>query len=342
MPDLMCDVYCRCFIRDDDLAALCLEVPLKPRGDFVSCCVFTKRINALVINVLTIANKVLQDRLLVRVNIDNTFWCWDLHHALIFGDFNLLDRLTHDLFGDILPPRIWGRFWWSMGLGDVIKLIGLEALMTLPYDDPEFLHDLLDWLCRDHLHFIKWLETEGLLTLNNENGYTGSGGVAYTRELPRPDWSEGSAVRLKDLRGFAESQETVGTSPEMFAEFILLEQFGMNCYGCCEPVHGRWKYIKGIPNLRRISVSPWCDQEIMARALGKDYIFSRKPNPAPLCVDFDQEVLREDLRRTLEIASDCNLEIIMKDTHTVQYDPTRIGRWVSMAFEEVQKAMAKN
>ena len=45
----------------------------------------------------------------------------------------------------------------------------------------------------------------------------------------------------------------------MFAEFVLpyqlpiLERFGLNCYGCCEPLDQRWSTLK---QLRRASVSP--------------------------------------------------------------------------------------
>lgn len=255
--------------------------------------------------------------------------------------------LAGELFGDVLPPRIRGKFWWTVGLTQqAIQLIGLEALMLCMYDNPEGLHRLMAWLRDENLHFIRWFEKEGLLSINNENGYTGSGGVAYTRELPRPDWKPGSPVRLKDLWGFAESQETVGVSPKMFGEFIfpcqltLLEQFGLNCYGCCEAVHERLDYILRIPNLRRVSVSPWCDQRIMAERLGQRCIFSRKPNPAQICVSFNEDAIRKDLAETLDIAGDGVLEIIMKDTHTVEHQPWRVTRWVQLALEEVDKYMS--
>ena len=80
--------------------------------------------------------------------------------------------------------------------------------------------------------------------------------------------------RLKDMWGFCESQETVSVDPELFAEFVLpyqmpiLERFGLNCYGCCEGLDSRWDYIRHIPNLRRVSVSPWADEAKMAEQLG--------------------------------------------------------------------------
>jgi hypothetical protein len=90
--------------------------------------------------------------------------------------------------------------------------------------------------------------------------------------------------------GFAESQETVNVSPEMFEEFVfqyqlpILSRFGLNCYGCCEPLNKRWYIIKRIPGLRRVSVSPWAQFDDIAEKLGKNYVLSYKPNPAYLAV----------------------------------------------------------
>lgn len=85
-------------------------------------------------------------------------------------------NLAEDIFGDILPVKIGGSFWWTMGLTwEAIRLIGLEKLMIYMYDEPENLHRLMAWLRDEHLHFIQWFEKEGLLSLNNKNGYVGSG-----------------------------------------------------------------------------------------------------------------------------------------------------------------------
>ncbi len=256
--------------------------------------------------------------------------------------------LANNLFGDLLPIRIRGGFWWTMGLTwEAIRLVGLEPLMMLMYDNPAGLHRLMAFLRDEHIHFIEWFEREGLLSHQNECDHTGSGGVAYTHDLPQADWKQGDPVRLIDRWGFAESQETVGVGPEMFAEFVLpyqvplLEKFGLNCYGCCEPVHDRLDALLAqVPRLRRVSCSPWVDQRIAREKLGDRVIFSRKPNPTQICAMFDEDIIREDLRTTLEIAGAGPLEIIMKDTHTVQNQPQRITRWVEIALEEVDRHAA--
>jgi hypothetical protein len=56
-----------------------------------------------------------------------------------------------------------------------------------------------------------------------------------------------------------------------------------------------------------------------------------------ICVSFDEAVIREDIRNTLNLAGNGVLEIIMKDTHTVQYQAWRISRWVKIVREEMNK-----
>ena len=160
-------------------------------------------------------------------------------------------------------------------------------------------------------------------------------------ELPQAGWKAGDPVCSHDMWVLSESQETVGVSPRMFEEFVLPYQvpiaarFGLSYYGCCEPLHGRVRLLKKhLPNLRRLSVSPWCDQQIMADELGKDYVFCRKPKPTLISTDdFDEGLIRDDLRTTVRIARDSALELVMKDVHTLRDQPWRLGRWVEMARE---------
>jgi hypothetical protein len=249
-----------------------------------------------------------------------------------------------ELFGDLLPPRIRGAHWWTAGLTQsAIMLVGLENLMVLMVDAPKAVHKLMAWLRDEQLQYMDWFEKEGLLALNNEGDYIASGGQGYSDQLPAPGGD--GRTRLADLWGFAESQETVGVSPGMFGEFVfpyqmpLMEKFGLNCYGCCEGLHQRVEYLMKVPRLRRVSVAPWADQKALAERLGNRYVYSRKPNPALVCGAFDERAIRADLAFTLEVAGRGALEIILKDTHTVQNEAWRIPRWVEIAREEVDRYM---
>jgi len=243
------------------------------------------------------------------------------------------------VFGDILPVRIRGAYWWSMGMTEfAMKLHGLENLMRDTLENPEGVHRLMTFLRDDYIAFAEWLEKEGLLTLNNEDDYVGSGTVGYTHDLPQSGKQDGDQVKMKDLWVLLESQETVGVGPRQFEElffpyqFSIAERFGKCYYGCCEPVDKRWHIIKRIPNLARVSVSPWADEEFMAQELGSDYVYCRKPNPTLISTEhFDEDAIRADLRHTLTVARNCRVELVMKDVHTLNNQPWRLPRWVEIA-----------
>jgi hypothetical protein len=138
--------------------------------------------------------------------------------------------------------------------------------------------------------------------------------------------------------GLSESQETVGWSPDSFAEFIfpyqapVISRFGFACYGCCEPVDQRWDVIRSLPNLRRVSVSPWSDQQVMARNLQRNYVYNRKPNPAHVSMDaWDEGLLVSEFEKTKAAAGGLNLELVLKDVHTVARQPWRLKRWTDLA-----------
>ena len=252
--------------------------------------------------------------------------------------------IAEEIFHGILTVRIKSLWWWTMGLTmTATALRGLEQIMWDMYDHPEDLHKFMTFLRDGHLKLIDYVERNNLLTLNNDNTYIGSGGFGFTDELPQKGF-DGRSVRTADLWGFAESQETVGVSSDMFEEFIfpyqlsLTERFGLNCYGCCEPLDKRWHVVKHIPRLRRVSVSAWADFEKMAEYLGSHYIYSFKPIPTDLAVPvIDEGRIRAYLRRILEITRGCQIEIIMKDNNTIGKNPQNVINWCRIAREESER-----
>ena len=64
---------------------------------------------------------------------------------------------------------------------------------------------------------------------------------------------------------------------------------------------GQFSSNSAVPNVRKISMSPWVAVEFGAERIGKDFVFSRKPSPALLAVDdWDPEAVRKDLLETIE------------------------------------------
>ena len=109
----------------------------------------------------------------------------------------------------------------------------------------------------------------------------------YTTDLPSDDFA--GRVRTRDMWLTLQAQETVSVNPDMFGEYVLphfirlAERFGLAHYGCCEPFDVRWKYLKQIPNLRHVSVSPWARYDLVPELLGKKLCGERKIKTDAAC-----------------------------------------------------------
>jgi len=245
-----------------------------------------------------------------------------------------------DLYGDILDVRktIPHNCWFDP-FDEFVQYRGIEQAFMDMMDRPAWLHGVLSRMTECHLVRMEALEARGALTLNNGNSRIGPGGLGFTDELPQPDFA--GQVRLKDLWGTASTQIFSGVSPAMHEEFALqyesrlLTRFGLSCYGCCEPLHHKVEIARRhLPNLRRISMSPWADVAAGAEAIGKDLVLSYKPNPAAMAGDtWDIENVRAGLRDVLEKTRGCSVEVLMKDLHTCHGRPERMWEWTQAALE---------
>ena len=153
-----------------------------------------------------------------------------------------------------------------------------------------------------------------------------------------PEW-----VNPKNMWGCSNAQIFSEVSPEMHWEYAIehdlkwMERWKFTYYGCCEPLAGKGHLLKRIPNLRKVSFSPWNDTHKGIEELGDDYVISRKPSPAIFASSsFDSVQARREIREFLEVAGGkCHIEMIMKDISTVKYDPARLWEWESICMEEV-------
>ena len=245
-----------------------------------------------------------------------------------------------EVFGQIMPvskvgQKIGGFAPWD----ELIRWWGVEeALMDL-IARPEMVTAIVSHLVDAYLCDLDQLEELNLLSPNNDNIRIASGGYGYTDELPGEDF-EPEHVRTRNMWGGATAQIFSEVSPEMHWEFALkhelrwLERWGLTYYGCCEPLDGKMALMRRIPNLRKISMSPWINVDRAVAEVGADYVFSYKPNPAILAEDKWQPArARDELGRVLERAQQCRVEVIMKDISTVRYEPQRLWDWEKMAME---------
>lgn len=252
-----------------------------------------------------------------------------------------------ELLGEFLPVAVrTGVYGNGMLTHRVVELMGMEAFFIAMYDSPDELHQLMAYLRDNGLRVMRWAESEGLLRLNNENQDSFGSSYNFTTRLPARNVN-GGKVELRDMWGAANSQETVGVSPAMFHEFCapyyhaIAEPVGLLYFGCCEPVHPFWEDIKTFPHLKKVSISRWCDEAFMGKALqGTGVVYSRKPDPKFLGVDvqLDEEGWAAHVRHTLEATEGVPVEFICRDVYTVHGDLSKPRRAVEIAHREIDQA----
>lgn len=248
------------------------------------------------------------------------------------------------VIGDILriEPLGIASFWfapWDL----LVTWYGIEETMIDLVMKPDLIHLAMDKLIDAYLIGLKQYEEQCLLSLNNTNVNIGSGGLGYVDELPKKDYKT-DKIRPLDQWGCAAAQIFSAISPKMHEEFALhyekkwLEKFGLTYYGCCEPLHNKIEILKSIPNLRKISMSPWANVEKFVEQVGKKYVLSYKPNPAILARDeWNPQQAEKELREVLEKAKNCCVEVILKDISTVRQDYRRLWDWANIAFRTVNE-----
>jgi len=253
--------------------------------------------------------------------------------------------MAKDIFGGIMKVTqsgcdTYGHTW------DVISTWhGVEECMFDIADRPEFIHKILDKMFTLVNGQMDEYERLGLIDVGNPLIHcTG----AYSDEIA--GFGGEGEDELAKLRYSAKNAWTYGAaqlfsmvSPETHNEFEIAyqmkwyERFGLGYYGCCEPLDRKIHIIEKLPNVRKISMSPWGDKNRGSEAMAGRFVFSNKPNPAFLSSDIAwiPELVREDLAETCKIAARYGnpCELILKDVSTVGNKPERLWEWVKIAAE---------
>ena len=247
-----------------------------------------------------------------------------------------------DCFGDILPVKPCGicTIWFSPW-DELITWTGVEEGLINLALKPDLIHAAMDRLVNAHLARLAQWEQLNVLCVREANYRVGSGGFAYTKDLPAADFNP-DRVRPVDQWGCAAPQIFSEVSPAMHEEFALqyerrwLEKFGLAYYGCCEPLHHKIDMLKNVKNLRKISMNYKVNVDTAVRNVADRYVFSYKPNPASVAVDnWNPEAVRQDIKTVLDKAQDCIVEIILKDISTIRQDPRRLEEWERIVMDLV-------
>jgi hypothetical protein len=232
---------------------------------------------------------------------------------------------------------------FHVGIWDTLtQYIGMEDVYYELYDNPELIHACLNRLTESVLAGVKQVNEIGFF---NEIASTCHCSYVYNDDLlPAPNQGKGS--HTKNGWAFGMAQLFTSVSPAIFEEFEIpyitriANEFGKIYYGCCEREDDKLEMVRDIPNVMKISCSPWSDRAQFSEKIGKSLIMSNKPTPAFIAMDtVDWQEIRKDLEYTVELTKryNINTEFILKDVSTVGFDPDRLTKWADIAMDVVSR-----
>jgi hypothetical protein len=248
--------------------------------------------------------------------------------------------MAHEIFDGILEVRARGMDPY-LSLWDPLSMwMSVEDALFAMIDKPELIHGILKRMTDGYLSMLDQMEEQGLLSTQESQSTIHCSG-AYTDELPKKGYDKENP-RCQDLWTFGLAQMLGTVSPVMYDEFEIqyaskiCERFGLVYYGCCDPLDKKIEQVRKLPNVRKISMSPWADHRNGANEIGGDFVFSSKPNPANLAMtSFDSGLIRKELSDIKQVCDDNGtpLEFILKDLSTVKHQPERVDEWAKIAME---------
>ncbi|HHU77629.1 MAG TPA: hypothetical protein GXZ29_01910 [Clostridiales bacterium] len=247
-----------------------------------------------------------------------------------------------EILGDILPVRLSGVGYFAFGPWDeVSRYRGVTNLLMDLVERPEFMHRIMRKLTDISLSYLDQLEDLDLL---DNNAYSLHCTPIHTDDLPGKGFN-GEKVTRKDIWGRGVAQIFGSVSKQMHDEFDItymievLGRCGLVYYGCCEPLDRKIDIVSKIPNLRKISITPWADVNVAAEAIGDRYVLSSKPNPSSVAVPvLDKDNLRKEIGTILDACrrNNCSCDIVLKDISTCHNRPENIFEWEQTVMEMVR------
>ena len=246
---------------------------------------------------------------------------------------------AHMLFDGIIGFSMTGNVM-HLGVWDSISAwMGVENCYIELMDRPELMHAMMEKLTRGLLSMIEQMNALELFDINSNLCHCSH---TYLPDMP----AEGAKAVSQNAWAFGLAQLFTAVSPDITAEFELpymqrvFPHFGAIYYGCCDRLDDRMHVIEKLPNIRKLSCSPWSHREPFAEKMPPWCVMSNKPNPALVATgSLNEDAVRSDIRRTVAAAKahGRSLELILKDISTVKHDPKILWRWQEIAMEELTR-----
>jgi hypothetical protein len=242
---------------------------------------------------------------------------------------------VREMSGDKIPVKVLVPQLGTGPFENVVQFRGIENVLFDLYDDPGFIHAMMEF-------FTKCI-IDDYLKLEKNDGIDPESTWDFRIHFDRIE-NPADPFTLKNCWAYLSAQSAGVISPAMYAEFIqpyhkrIAAIFGKVYYHGCEDLTCKAGIISSLPNLKRFHVSPWTDIDRILEELGAHFVYETHVHPASHLFLYDDSQIKKDIR---SIAMKCKdrgvtADINLSDIETVRGDKDRLIRWSRLAKEAVE------
>ena len=204
---------------------------------------------------------------------------------------------------------------WFTPWDYLIRWWGIQEAMLDLVERPDLVHAAVERMVDAWMVELDQFVAQNLLSLDCEQHAHRLRRLRLHRGSCPGERFDPACVTPHNMWGCSNAQIFSEVSPQMHWEFALehdlrwLARWGLTYYGCCEPLDRKIDLLRRIPNLRKISVSPWCRHGQRGRA-DRHATTSSAASPTRRVFAEDEwhpERARQDLRDFLDAARGCHV-----------------------------------
>ena len=244
----------------------------------------------------------------------------------------LLVERCAEIVGGRLPVKLSTDELGASPSETVVSLMGIEALLYLVIDNPDFVHRIMDFVTEGYIAYHREREAAGAVDAEATWGFR-----THFEELPAGVGDD----RLSSCWWYISAQSLAGLSPAMYADFLQPYHERLSAaladnrvyYHGCEDLSRKIPIIKRLSNLRRFHVSPWTDLETAVEQLRNDFVLEVHMSYADVLFALTGAQIRERLDEIMKIAGGCVIDINLGDIETVKGKPDVLTNWARIAQE---------
>jgi len=248
---------------------------------------------------------------------------------------------------ELVDGRLAVRGWYETlghSVFDVaVEMRGMDRICMDVYDQPEVLHQLMDFLTRAATANDKRRERHGWINCpaDPSGRYQMIPTLRHIAGFLPPDFAS-RRPKLSDEWPYISAQTSSGLGPEQYAEFthaynarIAAPFTGKTVYyHGCECLDQKLAVISTLPNLRRHHVSPWSSVARAAEHYRGAVVLEVHAHPGKVFFGASREDMRKEVRGLVDAAAGHPMNLNLSDIHSVNDRPETLRIWT----EEAQAA----